>query len=357
MAEINNDDLRAAVAEGAVSEAQATRLRTIAEARYGFRANMTEEDEPFEFFRGFSEIFITVGLGLLFTGIWAITVIASDAILIPVVGVVLSWALAEYFMRRRRMSLPSIALASVFAFNFAALLTLVLWPENGDPMGSTFVLICALGLAGTLGYFARFRLPFATFIMGIFGIGVVFGLAAIIDPDLMRSIDNPAEGLFDLRSSSNAALATLVFGILAFLAAMQFDLRDPHRVSRFSACAFWLHVLAAPALVNTFALTLFNIGGPTGYALTALALGSITLLAIIIDRRSFLTAGLIYLGLLVGMALESSGADWAPVLTLLILGAFITGLGAFWTQVRSAIMRGLPEFPTKHRLPPYSEPL
>ena len=38
----------------------------------GKRAAMPAEDEPFEFFRGFSEIFISIGLVILLSGIAAL---------------------------------------------------------------------------------------------------------------------------------------------------------------------------------------------------------------------------------------------------------------------------------------------
>ena len=47
-------------------------------------------------------------------------------------------------------------------------------------------------------------------------------------------------------------------------------MHDPHRLRRWSASGFWLHMLAAPALVNTIVLTLYNYGGTVGYLLTAL---------------------------------------------------------------------------------------
>jgi hypothetical protein len=51
---------------------------------------------------------------------------------------------------------------------------------------------------------------------------------------------------------------------LTFAAAMYFDLKDPQRVTRYSACGFWLHIAAAPALVNTVAVTLLNQGNLSG---------------------------------------------------------------------------------------------
>jgi hypothetical protein len=42
---------------------------------------------------------------------------------------------------------------------------------------------------------------------------------------------------------------------------------------------------------------------------------------------------------------------------MLVLGLFVTSLGAFWTQTRAWILGLLPNFPGKHRLPPYEDGL
>ena len=106
---------------------------------------------------------------------------------------------------------------------------------------------------------------------------------------------------------------------------------------------------------NTVALTFYNMGSLTGHLLLALALCIITILALAIDRRSFLTAGIGYLAVLLALVLRSGENDmsWAGI--LLILGLFVTVLGAFWNQARASVLRILPDFPGKHRLPPYSE--
>ena len=54
MNEFEPADLRAAVAAGILTEAQAASVTAIANDRAGKRAAMPAEDEPFEFFRGFS---------------------------------------------------------------------------------------------------------------------------------------------------------------------------------------------------------------------------------------------------------------------------------------------------------------
>jgi hypothetical protein len=116
-------------------------------------------------------------------------------------------------------------------------------------------------------------------------------------------------------------------------------------------------VLAAPALVNTVALTLYNVGGTAGIVSLAAALAVIAALALIIDRRSFLTAALVYIALVTSWIIEGrNGTDfrsWAMM--LIVLGALVTVLGTWWVPLRSALMRALPDFPGKRRLPPYAE--
>ncbi|MFM7442439.1 MAG: hypothetical protein ACKO2N_00800, partial [Tabrizicola sp.] len=78
----------------------------------------------------------------------------------------------------------------------------------------------------------------------------------------------------------------------------------------------------------------------------------IALLALVIDRRSFLTAAIAYIAIVITWATgEGDGMGW--ILTLLILGGFITAIGTWWVQLRAKVMALLPDFPGKSRLPPY----
>ena len=98
---------------------------------------------------------------------------------------------------------------------------------------------------------------------------------------------------------------------------MWFDMSDPHRVTRRSANGFWLHVVAAPALVNTIALSACWSATAPGRNLILLAvLGFFALVAIVIDRRSFLIAAI---GYSVALALTIWTATARPT-TVLALG-------------------------------------
>ncbi len=352
MPDFQMDDIRAAVAANVLTEAQAARLKVFAESRQGFRAHMPEDDEPFELFKGFAEIFVTVGLGMLFSGVMVMAAFFQNFFLVPLVGAAMAFFAAFYFTKRRRMNLPSIWLASVFAGNLAVFVGAVLI-DPLDMVGLEYAVlyVSLIGMAAMAGWFVIFKLPFSMFIFGLFGLGVALAIAAIISPNVIYFL-RLREGLFDLNNQSFFPLATLGFGIATFLLAMFFDMRDPHRVSRFSASGFWLHVLAAIAIVNTVGMSLYSSGQ---YGLTAAALGLISLIALIIDRRSFLTAGILYMAYLLFAAFEGNSGFGALMSTLLILGVFITVLGTWWAPIRALIMNTLPNFPLKKRLPPYVE--
>jgi hypothetical protein len=121
---------------------------------------------------------------------------------------------------------------------------------------------------------------------------------------------------------------------------------DPHRVTRRAAQGFWLHVVAAPALVNTVALTLLAEGTAQANLLLALFLALIALVAIVIDRRSFLIAGVGYCVALAGTVFGGGGGAF----TVLALGVALLLLGAFWERIRARLLRAMP-LPL-HRLPP-----
>ena len=361
-AEFGTEDLRAAAAAGILTESQASAVVVLAQSRAGKRLAQSGEDEPFEFFRGFAEIFIAVGLSILLSGSLALLswvgLTSGLFLVVPLATSGVVWWMAGYFTLRRRMVLPSMILAAAFGIG---LCTFVLgWMAQGDFPNPRLMLIyaCLAAAAGMGIWYWHFKLPVAMFMVGLACLGALYGvtLSTGVVFDLQAGRLNFGS-LFDLRNSPDFALATLIFGIGAFLAGMWFDMRDPLRLGRHAATGFWLHLLAAPALVNTMALTLYNIGGAVGMLSVALALAFIAALALIIDRRSFLTAGIVYIAWVISWAIrgDSHGGFGQWIAILLILGSFITALGTWWIPLRATLMATLPDFPGKSRLPPYSE--
>jgi hypothetical protein len=350
MTGITRDDVRAAVAAGTMTEAQAASLIVLAEARAGVRAHLSGLDEPFELFKGFNEIFIVVGLTILYMGFAGITgmtlfgttegfifgmiyaavgmaaVIASGALLhaeTPHGGAVHRAGSCSPFLRRSS-GFPSSAMLDL---NTPATLT------------------ASAGIAASANRVLRV-VPDAVHRRAHRDVGfaTVFGLATfwmVHSPKAADIFLLTADGPFAIHDLGPRAGIGLVI-------AMMFDMSDPHRVTRRAAAGFWLHVIAAPAIVNTVALTCSTPARSPAQVGLAAFIALMAVFAVIIDRRSFLVSGVGYV-----VALAITVAEGQAFFIILILGAGLVLLGAQWEVMRRAIMRTLPAFPGKTRLPPY----
>ncbi|MFQ6546483.1 hypothetical protein AADZ90_000890 [Aestuariibius sp. 2305UL40-4] len=354
---IEKDDLRAAVSAGAITEAQAARILTLAAERQGHLAATRPDEEPFELFKGFNEIFIVVGLVILAAG-WvgvsaAIGWVDAGTGFFDVQGFVVTrsliaagilWALSEYFIRRRRMVAPAITLTIFWALNaalgFTASYAQPFMVAQQDWSSTIFPL--ALASVALLIYWLRFRVPFALALVAV-------GLFILMVVALAVQAGDPGDlsDLFLLSAEGPFALGTLLFGVAVFAVAMWFDMSDPHRVTRRASNGFWLHIVAAPAIVNTIALTLITSDAPGARGLLIAFLALIALVAIVIDRRSFLIAAVGYVVALSTQLDEGMGI----AMTILILGVVLLLLGAFWERIRAALMALLPFLP-RGKLPP-----
>jgi hypothetical protein len=344
------DDLRAGVAAGIVTEAQAASLSALAHSRAGARENLAAGDEPFELFKGFNEVFIVVGLGILalgyagVAGIWVAVGYAdlpTRTFIAALIAVGALWLLAEYFVRRRRMIAPAIALSVMFA----GAASTGLFAQFAQPFMvaqqeySSVPVPIALTTLAIFIFWLRFKVPFA---MAMIALGL-FATALVMAAEQAGSPAGFGE-LFLLSADGPFAWITLALGVAVFCVAMWFDMSDPHRVTRRSANGFWLHVVAAPALVNTVALSLLA-ERQSGLLLAFLML--IAVVAVVIDRRSFLIAGVGYSVTLSATVFDAEGS----VYTVLLLGVFLVLLGAFWERIRAVLLRMMPFLPL-HRLPP-----
>lgn len=347
--EILKEDVQVAVERGVLSESQATQLRALAEHRQGLRANLAADDEPFEFFRGMNEIFISIGLVLAISGSYT---------LVPFLSILLVWPLAEYFVRKRKMVLPGIVLSGSYAISAIWLMALVdeIYSDVAMVNSPTdFLVKSVLVMALCALFYRRFRVPFALVPLAAAVLCSLLALVSLLVPDAAFLYDKDAwEAMFNAGYAPSLAFTTLAFGLGCFAVAMRFDLRDPHRVTRYAACGFWLHLAAAPAIVNTLAYTVYNLDSQLGMLMLALVILLITVISLVIDRRSFLLSGCTYLGLLLYKAAEFMKDGPIPAsLTLLAVGSLMLVVGAKWSLLRQWVMVGLPHFKYKDRLPPY----
>ncbi|MEZ5750547.1 MAG: hypothetical protein R3D60_00810 [Paracoccaceae bacterium] len=349
---IEDKDLRVAVQRGLITESQAAGLTAIADARRNAREGVEPGEEPFVLFKGFNEIFVVIGLVILFSGWIGVSAAFGaeilnpgglDTILIAAVTLAGLGFVQRYFTIKRRMIAPSMALAIMTAFTAA-----VLGWALANELGLSGLVAHAAGastlVAWMLYHYRVFKVPFDAAIIA----GAVFWAAWSVLA-LAGLLPETGSMLFRATQGGPMAIASIVFGLICFATAMRFDMSDPHRVSTRSTTGFWLHVVAAPPIVNTIAGQLIGQGQAAELLLLAV-LVLLAVVAIVIDRRSFLISG-------AGFAvwLMFSLFDGSPMV-ILLLGFGLVGLGSQWDRLRGGLMNALPDFPGKDRLPPYGSP-
>jgi hypothetical protein len=347
---LDKDDIRAAVASNILTEPQAASLMALADRRRGTRENMDGLDEPFELFRGFNEVFIVIGLVILYSGwmgLTGISLLLSDnengsTLVYGVISVIVTYVLTRYFTVKRRMVAPSIMLVVLMMLS-----GLQIGASLANLMGfsGASMLACAVTLSTLLlaAYYFMFRIPVTVFFIAL-GVFVVTGALVV-----QGGVNTPSPSdFFMLTNNGPYAYITIILGLIGLAIALRFDMSDPHRVTRRASSGFWLHVVAAPAIVNTVALTLLEGGGIASQIILLGFLAMMAVFAMIIDRRSFLVAGIGYI-----VALAITILDGNAAIVILILGLGLVFLGAKWEGLRARIMDALPSFPGKDKLPPW----
>ncbi|MDL2405093.1 hypothetical protein PY650_05385 [Rhizobium calliandrae] len=364
--------LEGAAGEGIISSDQAIRLLPyLAERNIGINAtvarsdlwqpreddlaNPLEDSEAPRFIRGFHDVLITIGIVVLLVGLWGLTGYYG-----PLPAIIV---LAEILVRRQRLALPAVVLtiSLVYWIFWATVINL----GTGDTVGwslATHWIIVALPFPPLLAlYYWRYRVPlslamllFSLFTLLLAGVFYLIGLATGASNVVL---DYP---LLSLGIMFAAALGT-------FAVAMRFDLSDPNRRTRRSDVAFWLHLATAPALLYTTILLVFQLEAgnndtlfftgieQSGYAQALTIVGVVVimmLIGLIIDRRAFVTAGLMSLGIAIGAILRqnNAGLDKVSFIVLMIVGLIVLVIGVGWPHLRRSVVRLLP-LSVKRRLP------
>jgi MFS family permease len=352
---VSERTLDLAVDQGVISTDQLVRLRALEAGASSLRSEERRDDEQLRFIGGFGDVFVTIGIALLLGSSAYFTRTSLGTASMWVVTAALSWLLAEFFTLRRRMALPSIVLLLTFVGStFAALVFVfaVALPD-GQPAWRT---VSGLGLfPGATGWavglgalvatgfaelhYWRFKVPITVAAGAATACAAVFAVVLALKPDL------------NLYLRSGLVIAC---GVAVFLAAMRFDAADPARVTRKTDVAFWLHLLAAPLIVQPlifgFLGGIQNLDTSRAAGIIAVFLG-LGLIAVIVDRRAILLSGLAYAGFAFGALIHQSGLEYETIpATLLALGVFVLALSAGWRPLRHAALRLLPERLTQ-RLP------
>jgi hypothetical protein len=332
----SEQDLRDAVAAGAISDEAARALRAhVATSR---QMPVTDE-ENFRLVNSFNDIFVTIAAVLLVVAMAGI----GSAIVPGLAGVlvaVAAWGMAEFFTRRRRMALPSIVLLLAFVGGVVAAPIEVLADSGmeGDQR-VVGVLFSAAFLSGAVAawlHWRRFMVPITIAAMSATLVATVIALViTAIGPD---TFDNPENVILPM---------VFVAGLAVFAFAMRWDMSDRTRETRRSDVAFWLHLLAAPMIAHPLfhwlGITEGNVVG-LGGVLTVLAVYvAFGIVALAVDRRALLVSALAY----VLFALSSLFGEYGMVelsvaLTALVIGSALLTLSAFWPGIRASVVKLLP---------------
>ena len=353
------DQIKAALEAGILTQDQAKAMMQKAVKRPGSIQGVSGQDslnqsvigneDDMRFLRSFSDLFIAIGLGLLSMGLFASTMFlggGGTSFLIPA-GIML--VLAEFFGRRRRQHLPTLITALFFLwFTQMGVSGLVKNLDWGGDITIAFVTFLAM-----LGFYWRIRLPFCMALMAISLLYLFFAVLARIAPDLL---------------ASNIGWAILLAGLATLAVAINYDIRDQHRTTRFADNAFWLHLTAAPLIIHGLAIefvslkseTLFNFLPAVSLdrgdaAIIMMIVGVLAVFGLAINRRALLVSSLGYAGFALGFLMKDTGLDIGSVvaLTFVVLGAAVVFLGVGWHQARNALIKILPKwriFP-----PPFDE--
>jgi hypothetical protein len=317
--------------------------------RYTDDPNPLEDTEAPRFVRGFHDVLITIGVVVLLIGLWGLANRYA-----PLLAIVV---LAEILVRRQRLALPAVVLT--VALVVWVFYTIVSYVGSTPALSNNFtigamVLVAPFPLSLALFYW-RYRVPLslALFLFSLFGLflAAVFYAVGTVTGSSNVPADYPIQTMMIL----------LVTALGSFALAMRYDLSDPARVTRRSDVAFWLHLATAPALLYSTILLALRLelaaSGATFTNLTDALFGGylqavtvlvavlvMMLIGLIIDRRAFVTAGLVSLGLATAAILRhnNAGLDKVGFLVLMIVGLVVLVIGIGWTDLRRIVVRRLP---------------
>lgn len=324
-------DLDAAIRAGVLDAEAAAAFRAHVA---GGRATPMVDEEQFRLITGFNDIFVVIASILVLSAVGWIGMLVANGLGAATV-VLTAWGLAEYFTRVRRMALPSILLLLVFvgAVVWTALVVLPIGFDSSDQHAHAlrYAIAAALGAAAAWLHWRRFHVP----------VTVAAGTAALAGVALFLVSSVLAGGA---RQWLNATV--FIAGIGVFAVAMRWDLSDPQRQTQRSDVAFWLHLVAAPLLVQpTFALVglLSNASDLLEALVVVVVYVVMGVIALVIDRRALLVSALAFLLSALSGIFEAFGAvDPNIALAALIIGSALLLLSAFWNVTRAALVGSLP---------------
>ena len=317
-------------------------------------ASTVEESEAPRFIRGFHDILITIGIIVVLLGLGGLATIYA---VIPA-----SIVLAEILVRRQRLALPAVVLT--IAFSLACGIGIYPMVDGtGAALSEEWLPVVLLATVSvvTFLFFWRYKAPIAL----AAGFVAAYGAAVIGLTMLVLKFTKDEKFLIDHPLIFAAFLG--LYAALVFGTALRFDFADRLRLTRRSDVAFWMHLAAAPAILYTVMASIYMNGEQGWFSATTsiyqaaaivAAVLVLMLIGIILDRRAFVTSGLLSFGYAFKVLLTEGGfsklissSDTLAFIVLLAIGIIVLSLGIGWQPLRRVIVSGLPD-PLMRLVPP-----
>ena len=369
------EDLQSAVKAGVIEPSAADALR-------GFVANNKSSpatsEENFRLVTGFNDIFVTIAVIIMLFAMWWIGNSFQDDVhnysgtndpdrsfdfgrhkaLGGFFCAATAWFLAEYFVRVRRMALPSIVLLLALVIGVFFGVNLYFWDQDYTQYGyvykyddgpavkaqlaaqtirenGSYALAALLTSITAASFWFRMRAPIAiAAATGMAALTILFGIFYFTGTTAFLAI--------------MPLILMLCCGIAIFGFAMWWDVSDISRTTQRSDIAFWLHMLASPMIAHAlFGLIGVSDGDRISTAAVILVLALYTLfatIAIIVDRRALLVSALAYVLIAMTALFRNFGViELGVAFTAFIIGSALLLLSAFWPIIRRSIMKLLPD--------------
>lgn len=329
------ESLTAAAEAGIITPAQVEPLAAFVAARHALpvdEPNREEDSEIPRFIRGYHDILITIGIVVVLIGLGGVASVLAAAVATIV--------LAEIFVYRQRLALPSFVLTIAFAFCSAWIINVIdrafiSGEASAFAASAPHMALLAAAECGALAVFYwRYRVPVA--------------LASLIVAGVVTLVVLALSALYQGSFEQYGDALMLVSGLVLVGIAIRFDLKDPKRVQTRSDVAFWLYLVAVPAILKG----VFGSVRPEttqGAALVVVFVALMMMLGLLLDRRAFVTAGLVYLGYafstLIGQNAGLFGglASSDTVMWILVaVGVIVLGVGFGWRVLRQHLVGTLP---------------
>jgi len=315
-----DEDLNIAIKDGIFSQNDVNEFRKSISIS---KESSLPDEENFKLVGGFNDIFVVIACILLLSSSVFVLSPMSES-LGYISFILISWVLAEFFVLKRKMSLPAIVLLISFVggvFSFVSSYTSELEEFYIGAAASTFAAYL---------HWIRFKVPITIAAGTISLIVLIISSIVSIFPSSLDYI----------------LLMAFIFGISAFLFAMYWDSSDTSRTTRKSDVAFWLHLVSAPLIIHpSFSFLGIYSGNDSFFSMFSIIILYVlmTIVSIIIDRRAFMVSSLVYVLYALSSIIETyGGVAYSFALTGVFMGASLLVLSAFWHRVRKYLLSKLP---------------